>query len=244
MVDEAVKVMVRFKPAEDLPGSEGLWAVRLDGHEAGGTFRLDNSSFMVPLAAGDVVRAELDGDGLWQVTDFVEACGSVLTCVRIDADACDVQAVIDRWTDAGAEWSEGYGGTMVTTWRPGMTDDEVGAALAPDLTAGYAEWLTVNSPAQRTREALDEVDFDLDSVQHFPPVETSYWAADDPFWASVGRDDPEFLASVQRLASEQKRVARALERGQQDRVLFYIDRMNEPDPSMRPKLDGPIFDPE
>src|SRR3712207_6416216 len=105
MSDDLVKVRVRLKPDEEDEGPvESLWAEPLDAHEGGGTFRLENNSFMAPLAAGDVVRAELDGDGVLQVTALVESGGGVVTLFE-PADWDGVEAMLERWREAGATWS-------------------------------------------------------------------------------------------------------------------------------------------
>lgn len=239
---DLVKVSLKFKPADDLPASEGLWARPVEAHEGGGIYELENSSFMVPLAAGDRVRAQLDGDSRLQIVDLAGASSSLLTVIQAHCEGSALQAMLDRWASAGALWTEGGNGVMITTWRPGLSPDDIGVVLRPDLLSGRGEWVATAAPDDRTRAALHEVDFDLDTEQHFPPIETAYWAADDPYWASVGLANPDFLAYVQRLASEDERVANALERGQQDRVLLYIERISAPDPRDLPPLDGPIFD--
>jgi hypothetical protein len=169
-----VDVRVRYRPGRELPAAEGLWAEPVDAHEGGGTYRLANNACLVPLAAGDLVRAELDGHGSLQVTDLVEPVPALLTLVDVD------------------------------------------------------------------ESVPDDVDFELDRT---PPdvVDTDYWAADDPTWRGLGLDDPGFLAFVQRLAGEDARVARALEKGQHDRVLMYIERITAEDPRTLAPLDGPIF---
>jgi hypothetical protein len=73
------------------------WAEPADAHDGGGTYRLLNSSFMVPVAAGDIVRAAIDGWGLLQVVDVIEPSDRVLTVVEYPADASpdDVRAIAD-----------------------------------------------------------------------------------------------------------------------------------------------------
>lgn len=238
---ELVKVRIKFRPSEDLPEGEGLWARPVEAHEGGGTYELQNNSFMVPLAIGDLVRAELDGDGVLQMTDFVRPGEMTLSVIGLDQARCDVEAVIDGWARQGAEWTEGSGrGLMVTAWKA-MSTKDVLRVITSDVEPG--ELLMLMEPRQRAKE-LDDIDLELDRTVHFPPVETDYWAADDPYWSSIGRDDPDFLSLVQALAGDDARVARALERGQQDRVLTYIERITAPDPRALPPLDGPIFDDE
>ena len=78
---ELAKLRVRYQPTENMPARESLWAEPVEADHGGGSYRLQNSSFVVPLAAGDVVRAERAGDGELQVTGLVSASGSVLTVV-------------------------------------------------------------------------------------------------------------------------------------------------------------------
>ena len=57
-MDDLVKLRVLFKPADNLPAAENVWAAPVEVNEGGGTYRLENNSFMVAMAAGDLVRAE------------------------------------------------------------------------------------------------------------------------------------------------------------------------------------------
>lgn len=239
-----VRVRVLYRPGEDYPHSETLWAEPVDANDGGGTYRLENHAFMVSLAAGDLVRAELDGHGQLQVVDIVQPGAGLLTVVEVDGSRPEeqVREALDRWSSAGAGWTEGTAGYLTTVWAPGMGRPDIVAVLAADIDAGLVRPELIAVPEERTRRALeDDVDFELDRT---PPeeVRTSYWAAEDPVWAELGKHDPEFLAFVQRLASEDARVARALEKGQHDRVSTYIERITAEDPRTLPPLDGPIFE--
>src|SRR6185295_220731 len=93
-VPEIVKVRVRYRPTPDMPARESLAAAPVEAGPNGGTYRLQNSSFVVPLAAGDVVRAELAGDGELQLTGLVSASPSILTVVGAPPGAeLDLQPV-------------------------------------------------------------------------------------------------------------------------------------------------------
>jgi hypothetical protein len=213
MAEDKVKVSVRFKDGFGLAG-ESLWAEPVDAHDGGGTYALQNNSFWVPLAVGDLVRAELDGDGILQVTDVVQPAPVVLTSVAVaHGDHDTACAMGDRWRDDGASWSEGMQGLLSTVWEPGVDAGRAVAVLQPDVLAGRAELIWAAGPGGRTRQALTAVDFELDREEHFPPVETTYWAPDDPYWREQGMDTPDFLAYVQSLASRDDVVARALETG-------------------------------
>ena len=242
--DELVKVRVRFREGEDLPDSETMWARPVEALDHGGTYELENSSFMVPLGAGDLVRAELDGDGGLQVTEVVRPADALLTVVQVDASLDDEarQALVDVWKTRGAGWTEGHHGMLVTMWRAGMSGDEVAAVLADDIRAGRVEWLAAAEPEERERARQTDIDFELVREATLPPVSTTYWVGDDPWWAEQGLDDPDFLAYVQALAGRDPRVARALENGKQHQVVQFVERLTAADPASLPPLDGPIFD--
>ncbi len=214
--EDKVKVNVRYRADLELLAGESLWAVPVVAHDAGGTYRLQNNSFYIPLAVGDVVRAELNGDEILQVVDIVEPAGVILTSVAVHGDTDAARALGDRWRESGATWSEGMDGLLSTVWGAGVDVDRVLALLAPDVLAGRGELLWVAGPEQRTGAAQTAIDFELDRVQHFPPVETSYWAADDPYWRELGLDSPDFLAYLQSLAGRDARLAAALEDGDYD----------------------------
>lgn len=137
----------------------------------------------------------------------------------------------DGWRERGATWSEGMEGLLSTVWKAGVDAEQVLAVLAPDLSAGRGELLWLARPEQRTREAQTAIDFELDRVQHFPPVETSYWAADDSFWREVGLDSPDFLAYLQSLAGRDAELAAALEAGDYTTVREMLAFIN----------DGPLW---
>jgi hypothetical protein len=64
---EQLRLRLRFVGRADLPDTEDLWAEPVDAHDGGGTYRLLNTSFVVPLGAGDTVRAAIDGRGRLQI---------------------------------------------------------------------------------------------------------------------------------------------------------------------------------
>jgi Domain of unknown function (DUF4265) len=160
---ERLRLRVRFAGSDGDGDEEGLsheqlWAVPLEP----GTFRLDSSSFAVPLAAGDVVRAAPDAAGRLQVVDVVEPCDGVLTIFAPDADAApgSVDALLDVWALQGAGHSEVAGPFLATVW-PGTPMDAVAAQLNADQAAGRGEWILAAEPHERRREAQDEIDFAL-----------------------------------------------------------------------------------
>jgi hypothetical protein len=238
--NDSVKVRLKFKARKDLPMGEGLWARQLDGNSGGGTYELQNSSYYVPLVVGDVVRAQLDADGNLQVTGWVRPGPHVLTTVELALERCDPDQVAASWASSGAVWTERNGGLALTIWSVGTR--EIAGILDADVAAGHATWVSTSLPEERGRRVLRDVDLRIAREPEFDYVTTDYWAADDLYWREQGLDDPEYLATVQMLAWEDRRVARALERGQQDRVALYISRLTAPDPTVLPQLDGPIFE--
>jgi hypothetical protein len=159
-----VKLRVRYKPTENMPARESLWAEPLEAHPGGGSYRLQNSSFVVPLAAGDVVRAEQAGDGELQVTGLVSTSGSVLTVVGAPPGAeLDLQPVVEAWSAGGALWTETNNGLLVTVWPEHMRLEVIESVIQPTLPAGLI-WLATAFPSVRVAENMPEVEFELEQV--------------------------------------------------------------------------------
>ena len=132
--------------------------------DADGTYRLESSSFFVPLAAGDLVRAAEDSSGQLQVVDVVEPCDGVLTIFAPDANAAPeaITALMRIWEATGARQSERGGPFVATVW-PDMPMDAIAAQLNADQEAGRGEWILAAEPHERRRDAQDEIDFELRS---------------------------------------------------------------------------------
>ena len=219
-----VKLRLRFKEEGGGPAGESLWAEPVEAHSGGGTYRLANHAFLAPLVVGDLVEARLDGDSILQVVDVLEPADAVLTVVSFDRDEGDrVCSVADGWRDHGAQWSEGHGGLLCTSW-PGMSTTDVLTALTPAAASGLVTLVELLLADERAPAARECLDLALDTRQHFPPVATSYWAPDDPWWAEHGLGDPDVLASVQILAAQDQRLARALEAGRHEEVVRELER--------------------
>jgi len=142
---------------------EDVWATAVDVERDGsGTYRLESSSFFVPLAAGDLVRAAPDADGELQVVDVAEPCDGVLTIFAPDPAASpeSVAALMDIWSVLGAGLSERGGPFVATVW-PDLPMDAVAAQLNADQEAGRGEWILAAEPHERRREAQDEIDFSI-----------------------------------------------------------------------------------
>jgi len=164
-----VKVRLRLRPDDHVPAGERLWAQPREADEHGGTFELTNCAIYTALAVGDVVRASLDGDGDLQVVDVVEPCGGILTSVLFPEHLTGLaREAGDTWRDEhGALWSEGGYGVLKTIWRAGVGWGEIKRAVAPYAARGLV-WLGGVEPAERRRDCLFEVDFELDRTCHGP----------------------------------------------------------------------------
>jgi len=170
-VSDPVRLRVRFAVADpEVPADvvdddlssfdhEDVTAVAVEPPD---TYRLESSSFFVPLAAGDLVRALEDATGQLQVVDVVEPCDGVLTIFAPDAEASpeSITALMRVWEATGASRSERGGPFVATVW-PEMPMDAVAAQLNADQEAGRGEWILAAEPHERRREAQDEIDFSL-----------------------------------------------------------------------------------
>lgn len=166
MTDDIVKVLIRFRGPDRPLRGERLWARPVDTEPCGGTYALHTSSFLVPLAALDVVRAECNAEGDLQVVDVVTPSDAVWTAflTRPGTDESTLRQMGDRWHEAGAAWTERSGSSaLVSTW-PGVAAPEVIAAVAPDVRAGRGNLVAVVTPQHRRRGFQLDIDFDLASA--------------------------------------------------------------------------------
>jgi len=169
-VSDPVRLRVRLLPAD--PGDQVESGDPVDdvdhdevmavAVEPEGTYRLESSSFFVPLAAGDLVRAAQATSGLLQVVDVVEPCDAVLTIFAPNPDASPeaITGLMRIWEATGARRSERGGPFVATVW-PDMPMDAVAAQLNADQAAGRGEWILAAEQHERRREAQDEIDFEL-----------------------------------------------------------------------------------
>jgi hypothetical protein len=162
-MSERVELRVRFASASEEDeglSHEHVWATAVD--PGAGTYRLENNSFAVPLAAGDLVRAAPDAEGRLQLVDVIEPCDGVLTIFAPDATAAPdiVAALVNVWQLLGAGWTEHGGPFLATVW-PDTPMDAVAAQLNADQAAGRGEWILAAEPHERRRQAQDEIDFEL-----------------------------------------------------------------------------------
>lgn len=170
----------------------------MDAHDGGGTYRLLNNAFFIPLGLDDLVRAELNGDGLLQVVDVVEPSARLLTMVAFDAgmSADQVHKVADGWAHSGGAWTEGRGPYCVSSWDESETIDSVLEHLAAALAGGTVfELLAVSPPDQRDRASQSEIDFALDTAEHLAPSATAYWAAGRSLLARARARFPRLLGA-------------------------------------------------
>jgi len=170
------------------------------------------------------VRAQVNGDGLLQVTALV--CPGPMAMSRAVVApryADQVVAIADAWLTRGSWGSQATDRLVTTMWKPGVSRREIERATAEDLAVRRLEWLEIHEPDDRTEEAMAIVDLTLDTRRRVEEVTTTYWAADDPYWAEAGLAEPEFLAHVQALAGLDAELARSLERGEHDLLLEVLD---------------------
>lgn len=109
-----VKVLVRVRGPG--PNVEGMWAQPVDASDAGGTYRLANNGFLCPLLIGDVVEAQLDGDGRLQVTGVRERGGRAGWFIRFDdgADEGDIEGLLGDWCETGTAVSRSHKSVSVS----------------------------------------------------------------------------------------------------------------------------------
>ena len=163
MTDDLVKVLIRFRGPDRPLRGEKLWARPVDAGPGGGSYALQTSSFLVPLAALDVVRAEHNADGDLQVVDVVTPSDAVWTAflTRPGADETTLRQMGDRWHEAGAAWTERSGASaLVSTW-PGLPVQDVIAAMSGDVRAGRGNLVAVVTPQHRRRGFQLDIDFEL-----------------------------------------------------------------------------------
>ena len=225
-MDELVEVSVRSRRRGSAPTQERLRALLVAGDRVEGTYELASSSSLVPLVAGDVVRAELAADGFPQVTGWVRSGPRVQTEVELDPSRCDVEQVLARWTVHGALRTEERDGRWLTTWTLGLL--EVADVIDADQARGHAFWLRTSLPGDRGPLALRDVDLWLDPAPQLGTVATDYWTGDDEFWRAQRVDDVDFLVHVQLLAWRDADVARALERGEHGFLVRDLSAEDEP----------------
>ena len=100
MTDDLVKVLIRFRGPDRPLRGEKLWARPVDAGPDGGTYALQTSSFLVPLAALDVVRAERNAEGDLQVVDVVTPSDAVWTAF-LTRPGHRRERPCGRWATAG-----------------------------------------------------------------------------------------------------------------------------------------------
>ncbi|WP_341241433.1 hypothetical protein [uncultured Nocardioides sp.] len=159
-----VKVRLRYREDEEQQGpcGETMWAEPVDARDTGGTYRLANNAFFAPLVVGDLVEARLDATGFLQVVDVVEPADSILTLVAFDpSQAGGVCAIADGWRQQGAQWSEGSGAFLCTSW-PGLSTCDVLTVVTPAVVAGHVELLELLTTPEREDWAGHVLDLRLD----------------------------------------------------------------------------------
>ena len=167
MADDQVQLRIRFQETGFLPPGEGVWAEPIRADVGGGTYRLTNSSFFVPLAVGDTVRALVDGHGDLQVVDVLKPSDRVLTTIEYPQalPRDEVTSIADSWTKGTDGWTEGIHVLLYTNWGQGLRVEQIGQVLRRSIgwRAGWI-WHGTALPGDRTRGRQGDVDFALDTA--------------------------------------------------------------------------------
>lgn len=121
----ALKVHLRLTP--DL--GVRSWKAEVSPLQAGkngGTYRLTGFSPMLPIAPGDVIRAERGGDGLLWMTELVETSPAAMSMVTPPPSSED--KVWRRWAKEfareGANSFISYP-TVLSAWPGGWSEQEI-----------------------------------------------------------------------------------------------------------------------
>jgi hypothetical protein len=149
-VGEQVQVAVRLRDGT----TEQLTAEPLGQNR----FRLVASSFLVPLAHGDLVMCH-DEAGAKRVVGVLP-CDAVLTVFQPaeGTDHAGLDALVALWEATGAGATQGGGPFLVTTW-PRVPLEAVAQQLNGDEDAGRGTWILAAEQHERSMEQQGEIDF-------------------------------------------------------------------------------------
>lgn len=201
---------------------ERMWAHPIEGRDEGGLFEIRNIGLFAPLAPGDVVRCALDGDSRYQVVDVVHPQPVGVGTARTTTPEQAIQLV---------EMVESVGASAVVQ-IPGLVsvvseDPRVFVALERMLDEGHLEaWLSVRNPQIPVHQWGLVLEIESQAPDPTAGTNTSYWAADDPYWAEHQLADISYLARIQMLVSSDARIADAVTSGRQDDVVEYLRRID------------------
>lgn len=162
-----VKVGFRFKPHHQA-AAEWFWARPVKANGGGDTYVLTNYGFDIPVMVGDIVRAELDGASMLQVTGIEQLQEGTVSCVCLPPEASgeEVLAVANGWLCCGALHSECNGEVLVTGW-PDMGPQHVAQVILTTVPPGWMS-LDLHSSPHRLGCIEELVDFRLERTLAWP----------------------------------------------------------------------------
>lgn len=216
--------------------SESLWAEQVQTAENGGAYRVANIPFFLDgVNEGDVVAAEFDVDGVLTLTHVVSRSGNSTVRVLFGDNVAEqeARAQAKAWQETGV----GVEGMSPKLFVLSLPAD--GTVTIEDIEA--VEELEVVEVASRGDDDLGPVEGILPPAteSRIELTHTTYRAGADPYWAEF---PGEYVASVQRLAETDQRVANALENGRYEQVVTFVDRLARSAAGLPLEpLDGPIF---
>lgn len=136
-----LKIHLRLSPDLGLRSWKAE-ASPLKAGKNGGTYRLTGFSPVLPIAPGDVIRAERGGDGLLWMTELVETCPSSMSMLTPPPHSHD--KTWDRWSQElareGASTYISYP-TILSAWPRGRSEQEILEILrrvAPEAVVAVA----------------------------------------------------------------------------------------------------------
>ncbi|MDO5076527.1 hypothetical protein [Corynebacterium sp.] len=221
--DQRVKVYFKSLLQEpDAAGffvpSEHCWAEPRNADDGGGTYIIRNTGFAIPFAFEDVVRAQLNTEGLLQVVEIEQLTPGWVAWIAVPPGSGEARkrALVDLVGD-GHTCAEGGDDMLRIAWGEEFTRKEL-----EERFRKYKDWMTgymLFTVEQRAELLQEAVDFNLELRE---PVHTDYWAADDPAWRGLGVDTPEFLARVQRLVYEDPAILATIRMNRQADVVAWL----------------------
>jgi len=238
MSSQVTSIHVKYRVESDVPAGESLWAEPVDATDGGGVFRLCSDLGFTPLRRGDVVRCELDADSILQVVEIVEVVPGLLVGFEHPANSgAEVKRVLEANLALGHQVNRLVDG-FAEVFMPGAElDTDVQMARTP---ASWSMTELLDGP-HRLKQAMQDIDFVLNTapVMNYEPID--YWAPDDETWAALGVGDPAMLAAIQSIAVADPRVLATIEAGRHQDVLTYFERLMVMDPALLPTLDRPLL---
>ncbi|MDO4686002.1 MAG: hypothetical protein Q4A92_05595 [Corynebacterium sp.] len=198
--------------------SEHCWAKPIKADKGGGTYSMVSTGFGIPFTVGDVVRAQLNTDGELQVIDIQRLTPGWVAWIALPPHSGQLRKeTLLELLGQGCSFTETGDDMLRITWGEDVTRKELEARFRKyqDWMNGYM-LLTVEQRAELLQEA---VDLNLEIKE---PVQTDYWAADDPAWRGLGVDTPEFLARVQRMVYENPAILATIRMNRQADVVAWL----------------------